>query len=121
MNKKTKRFLVTTLSVATVACGVMGWVSNSSEQKVASAQTATTAISLVEGASCRIRTASDAEQGSGIRFKATLDKTQWTALAESNEMIAGIMIFPTESFPSSKPIIMMTIEIIRLAIYSNLP
>ncbi|MBQ8230254.1 MAG: hypothetical protein IJZ32_06135 [Clostridia bacterium] len=96
MNKKTKRFLVTTLSVATLTCGVIGWATNPDEQKTASAETATTAISLVDGAACRIRTESDTEQGSGIRFKAVLDKTQWTALAESNEMIAGIMILPSD-------------------------
>ena len=97
MKQKTKNCLIATLSTLAISLGAFGWVNTTTIQNVASAEAASsTVISLVEGAACRIRTADDEEQGSGIRFKAVLDRTQWTALAASNEMVAGIMILPTD-------------------------
>ena len=96
MNKRTKSFVITTLCTVTLTCGAIGWTTNYDEKKVALAANATTAISLVDGAACRIKTANDTEQGSGIRFKACLDRAQWTVLAQTNEMTAGIMILPTD-------------------------
>ena len=97
MKQKTKNCLIATLSTLAISLGAFGWVNTATIQNVASAEAASsTVISLVEGAACRIRTADDEEQGSGIRFKAVLDRTQWTALAASNEMVAGIMILPTD-------------------------
>ncbi|MBQ8319922.1 MAG: hypothetical protein IJX81_03485 [Clostridia bacterium] len=96
MNKKRKTFLLTILTVATLACAGLGAKDYASDLAAVAENAPTTAIALVDGAACRIKTSSDVEQGSGIRFKAVLDRTKWTALTESNEMTAGIMIFPTD-------------------------
>ena len=95
MKQKTKKCLIATLSTLAISFSAVGLVNNATIENVALAETTpSTVISLVEGAACRIRTADDAEQGSGIRFKAVLDRAKWTALAESNEMTA----FTPEAF-----------------------
>ena len=96
MNKKMKKLLIASLSVASVFCCAIAARSNIKPEVTASATTVSSVVTLRDGASCRIRTANDEDTGSGLRFTADLDATQWKSLTESYEMSAGIIIVPTD-------------------------
>ena len=92
MNKTIKTKLISLFAVLLSICMLFSVASMVST--TAKAEYTTTAATLVEGASVRVKSA----ESSGLKFKAQLDKTQYNALYNQagGKLKAGMIIVPSE-------------------------